>query len=158
MLNTRWQDIKDQITFNRMLFTGAIDEFYEYKHGELPYRSLRFDVETHAKEQYQSAAVINYPNEFSHTRITEQKWLTGQANSYTTTVTEYPLEHVNSETIPYYPIPTDENRMKYKLYQDESNASASNIIFAGRLAEYMYYNMDQAVARALKLSRGLADA
>ena len=155
MLNTRWQDIKDQVTFKRMVFTGPIDEFFDYKHGQLPYRSLRFEVQTHALERYQSAAVINYPNEYDYTRITEQKWLTGQPHRHTTTLTEYPLPHVVGETVPYYPIPTDDNRKQYKLYESEAAAMAGKVVFAGRLAEYMYYNMDQAVARALRIFKDI---
>jgi len=71
MLNTRWQDIQEQISYNRMIFTGPIDEYFEYKHGQLPYRSLRFDVQTLPITQYQIAPVINYPNEYDYTRITE---------------------------------------------------------------------------------------
>lgn len=153
MLNTRWQDIKEQVSFSRMVFTGPIDEFFEYKHGQLPYRSLRFDVQTHPVEQYQAAPVINYPNEYDYTRITEQKWLTGQLHAHTTTMAEYPMAHVPGETVPYYPIPTEENRQQYKLYESEAAALGDKIIFAGRLADYMYYNMDQAVARALMLCK-----
>jgi UDP-galactopyranose mutase len=139
-----------------MVFTGPIDEFFEYKHGELPYRSLHFDVQTHSVDRYQTAAVINYPNEYDYTRITEQKWLTGQTHTHTTTLTEYPIPHVVGATVPYYPIPTGENRQQYKLYEAEANACAGKTLFAGRLADYMYYNMDQAVARALMLFRKLA--
>lgn len=153
MLNTRWRDIKDQVTFSHMVFTGPIDEYFDYKYGQLPYRSIRFDVQSHAAEQYQSAAVINYPNEYDYTRITEQKWLTGQMHSHTTTLTEYPMPHVAGETVPYYPIPTDAHRQQYKLYEAEAGAMASKVIFAGRLGDYAYYNMDQAVARALKLCK-----
>jgi UDP-galactopyranose mutase len=155
MLNTRWQDIEGQVSFKKMVFTGPIDEFFEYKYGELPYRSLRFEMQTHATEWYQSAAVINYPNEYDYTRITEQKWLTGQANSHTTTLAEYPLTHVNGETVPYYPIPTDKNREQFKLYEAEAKKLANKVIFAGRLADYTYYNMDQAVASALKICKSI---
>jgi UDP-galactopyranose mutase len=156
MLNTNYQKIKAQVSFERMVFTGPLDEFFEYKHGQLPYRSLRFDVQTHPVEEYQSAAVINYPNEYDYTRITEQKWLTGQAHAHTTTLTEYPMAHVVGETVPYYPIPTDENRQQYKLYEAEAASLGDKVIFAGRLADYIYYNMDQAVARALALFKRLA--
>ena len=151
MLNTRWQDIKEQVDYGRMVFTGPIDEYFEYKHGELPYRSLNFDVKTHYKEVYQSAPVINYPNEYQYTRITEQKWLTGQDHTSTTILTEYPIAHVIGKTTPYYPIPTDDNQKIFKKYEIESERVNDKIIFAGRLADYMYYNMDQAIARALKI-------
>ncbi|MFL0681956.1 MAG: UDP-galactopyranose mutase [Algoriphagus aquaeductus] len=151
MLKTRWQDIQDQIIFDRMVFTGPIDEFFQFKHGKLPYRSLKFQVDTFPFELSQSAAVINYPNEYDYTRITEMKWLTGQRHSQTTTFTEFPIPHVHGQTVPYYPIPTEDNKQLFKLYQEESDALQGKVIFAGRLGDYMYYNMDQAVARALML-------
>ena len=151
MLNTRWQDVRDQIQYKRLVFTGPIDEYFEYKHGALPYRSLRFDVKTHATTQYQAAAVINYPNEFDFTRVTEQKKLTGQVHAHTTTLTEYPLAHTVGKTVPYYPIPTESNKAQFSLYENEAEQIENNVIFAGRLADYMYYNMDQAIARALSI-------
>ena len=157
MLNTRWQDIKNEVSFGRMVYTGSIDEYFEYKYGQLPYRSLQFDVQTHPIKEHQLAAVINYPNEYDYTRITELKWLTGQSHNFTTTMTEYPLSHEVGKTIPYYPIPTDENRKKYKLYDAEAVKLVDKVIFAGRLADYMYYNMDQAVARALMLFKRIND-
>ena len=155
MLNCRWQDIKEQVSFERMVFTGPIDEFFEYQHGELPYRSLRFDVQTHPVNEYQQAAVINYPNEYDYTRVTEQKWLTGQLHAQTTTLTEYPIAHEVGKTVPYYPIPTEANRNQYALYEVEVAKLENKVIFAGRLADYMYYNMDQAVASALSKFRRL---
>lgn len=152
MLNTRWQDIQKEVTFNRMVFTGPIDEFFQFKHGKLPYRSLRFDVQTLPVERHQPAAVINYPNEYDFTRVTEMKWLTGQSHAHTTVLNEYPLQHVNGETVPYYPIPTDANRQQYRLYEEDGMALGDKVVFSGRLADYMYYNMDQAVARALTIS------
>lgn len=156
MLNTRWQDIKDQVSFKRMVFTGPIDEYFDYRHGELPYRSLRFDVQTLPRQVYQQAPVVNYPNEFDYTRITEQKWLSGQEHSHTTILTEYPQPHVVGETTPYYPIPTDANRELYRLYERDAKALDGRVLFIGRLADYMYYNMDQAVARALSQFERLA--
>ena len=151
MLNTRWQDIQKQVSYKRMVFTGPIDEYFEYKHGHLPYRSLRFDVQTLPIAQYQTAPVINYPNEYDYTRITEQKWLTGQEHTHTTILTEFPLAHIVGETVPYYPIPTDENRELYRNYENEAKQLQGKVLFIGRLADYMYYNMDQAVARALMI-------
>lgn len=148
LLNTRWQDVKGEVTFSNMIFTGAIDEYFGFKHGPLPYRSLRFDVTTHWQPQFQSAAVVNYPNDYDYTRITEQKMLTGQMHPYTTVLVEYPEPHIHGKTIPYYPIPTESNRLHYKLYERETEME-KNVIFAGRLGDYQYYNMDQAVARAL---------
>ncbi len=152
LLNTDWKELKDQVSYRRLIFTGPIDEFFEYKHGALPYRSLRFAVETHPTEAFQSASVINYPNEYDYTRITELKKLTGQVHRLSTTVTEYPEAYKIGENIPYYPIPTDENRTLFSLYEQETSKQGGNVILAGRLADYQYYNMDQAVARALAIA------
>jgi UDP-galactopyranose mutase len=154
-LNTRWQDVRDTIDYERMIYTGPLDEYFDFRHGELPYRSLRFDVKTFPETRHQEAAVINYPNDHAYTRITEQKWLTGQESESTTILTEYPQAHVAGKTIPYYPIPTTENRALCKKYEDEVEALGGKVIFIGRLADYQYYNMDQAVGRALALSRKL---
>jgi UDP-galactopyranose mutase len=150
ILNTRWQDIKSEVKYSRMIFTGPIDEYFGYSQGHLPYRSLRFDVQTLPVDRCQDAAVINYPNEYDYTRITEQKWLTGQQHAFSTILTEYPLPHVVGETIPYYPIHTDVNRDLYRRYKAEANILNGKVLFAGRLADYQYYNMDQAIAAALK--------
>jgi len=155
LLNTSWQEVKDEISYKYLVFTGPIDEFFELKHGALPYRSLRFDVETLTTERFQEAAVVNYPNDYSYTRITEQKWLTGQSHPQTSVLFEYSQEHVHGETDPYYPIPTDANRAQFGFYEDEVTQLGGKVIFAGRLADYQYYNMDQAVARALAIFRRL---
>lgn len=151
MLSTRWQDIAAEVDYGRMIFTGPIDEYFGFKHGELPYRSLRFDVQTHPMRQYQPAAVVNYPNDYAYTRITEQKALTGQDHVHTTVLVEYPQPHVHGQTTPYYPIPTDANKALHKLYEQDAETLAEKVMFAGRLGDYQYYNMDQAVARALSL-------
>jgi len=150
MLNTPWQAIKGQVRYKRMIFTGAIDEYFDYTHGELPYRSLRFDTLTLPTEQYQPVGTINYPNEYDYTRITEQRHLTGQSSRFTTLIYEYPQAHRHDETIPYYPVPTEANKQQYALYTKEASKLKGEVLFIGRLADYMYYNMDQAVAAALK--------
>ncbi len=151
MLNTDWQTIKTQVTFKKMIFTGPIDEYFEYKHGELPYRSLEFRRVSLPIEQYQPTATVNYPNEYLYTRVTEQKQLTGQKNEFTTLLYEYPQPHVVGKTTPYYPIPTEANKEQYALYRTEAEKIKKTVLFVGRLANYMYYNMDQAVASALTL-------
>ena len=157
-LNTRWNDLKDKIIFKRLIYTGPIDEYFDYRHGELPYRSLNIVEETHKTECYQEAAVINLPDHHSSTRITEPKWLTGQVHLHTTTLTEYPIPHTNGKTIPYYPIPTGSNCKHFELYSAEAVKLRGKVIFAGRLGNYMYYNMDQAVERALQIFESLRNA
>lgn len=146
MLNTDYQDIEDLIPYREMIYTGPIDEFFDNCYGKLPYRSLQFKFETVEKELLQPVAVINYPNEHAFTRVTEFKHLTGQKHLKTSLVYEYPC----SEGDPYYPIPRPENSELYRKYRALAEATPG-VHFAGRLATYRYYNMDQVTAQALTL-------
>lgn len=145
MLNADYRDVKDSIPHREIIFTGPVDEFFDFRFGKLPYRCLEFKHETLNVPQYQPVAVVNYPNENPFTRITEFKHLTGQEHPKTSIVYEYP----QAEGDPYYPIPRRENAELYRQYQEL--AEASGIHFVGRLATYKYYNMDQVVAQALTL-------
>ncbi len=135
----------------KVVFTGPVDEYYGFQFGRLPYRSLEFKHETHDKEIYQSAPVINYPNEHAYTRVTEFKYLTGQKSSKTSIVYEYP----QAQGDPYYPIPRPENALLYAKYRELAEKD-SNVYFCGRLANYRYLNMDQVVAQALTTFRRIA--
>jgi UDP-galactopyranose mutase len=146
MLNTDYSDIKDEVNFRHLIFTGPVDEYFDYCYGQLPYRSLHFEHQTHDCPQYQPAAVVNYPNEHSYTRVTEFKYLTGQKHSKTSIVFEYP----RSEGDPYYPIPQPKNAELYLKYKAMAD-TLPNVHFAGRLGTYKYYNMDQVVAQALAI-------
>ncbi len=152
ILNCDWKDTYRKFSAERIFFTGAIDEFLGFRFGPLPYRSLRFEEHTLEKVQHQPVGTVNYPNNYDYTRITEQKIITGQRALATTLITEYPLPHEPGKTIAYYPIPRDQNQSLYAQYADLAKAHFPNVIFAGRLADYQYYNMDQACARALKLA------
>jgi len=132
----------------KTIFTGPVDEFFDHRFGKLPYRSLAFDHQTFNREQYQSAPVVNYPNDHAYTRVTEFKYLTGQKSSQTSVVFEYP----KSEGDPYYPIPRPENAAIYARYRELAE-KAEGVHFVGRLATYRYYNMDQVVAQALATAR-----
>ena len=153
MLNTDYRDVKGFIPFREMIYTGPVDEYFDCRFGKLPYRSLQFKHETHDRSQYQPAAVVNYPNDYAYTRITEFKYLTGQEHHKTSVVYEFP----QSEGDPYYPIPRAENSVLYKQYQQLAEETPG-VHFVGRLASYRYYNMDQVVGAALtmfkKLQRG----
>ncbi len=151
LLNTDYREVINDIKFNRMVYTGPIDTFFDYTYGELPYRSIRFHFETLDQEYYQEVGTVNYPNDYDITRITEQKYLSGQTSPKTTLVMEYPLAYVPGQNDPYYPIPREENRERYDLYLKEVEKLNGTVIFAGRLAEYKYYDMDQAALRALGL-------
>jgi len=145
MVNADYRDVKDSIPHREIIYTGPVDEFFDFRFGKLPYRCLEFKHETLNVPQYQPVAVVNYPNDNPFTRITEFKHLTGQEHPKTSIVYEYP----QSECDPYYPIPRRENAEIYRQYQEL--AEASGIHFVGRLATYKYYNMDQVVAQALTL-------
>ncbi len=144
LLNCDYREIVKTISFGEMVYTGPIDEFFDYRYGKLPYRSLEFKHETHDKEQFQTAPVVNYPNEQAFTRITEFKYLTGQEHRKTSIVYEYP----QAEGDPYYPIPRTANAELYNRYRVLAEAR-SDVHFVGRLATYKYYNMDQIVAQSL---------
>ncbi len=155
LLKTDYREIVGEVAFKRMIYTGPIDAYFDYKHGTLPYRSLRFDFQTFHQEFFQEAGTINYTNEYEFTRILEQKHLTGQISPKTTVTLVYPQQY-NQKTEPYYPIPRAGNRQLYGLYQAEAEQIKEKVLFAGRLADYKYYNMDQAVARALTLFKEIA--
>ncbi len=146
LLNADYRDVVDEVNFRELIFTGPIDEYFDYQYGPLPYRSLEFKHETHHKSVFQTAPVVNYPNEYAYTRITEFKYLTGQEHPLTSIVYEFP----RAEGDPYYPIPRPDNAALYKKYHSLAEAHPE-IHFVGRLATYRYYNMDQVVGQALTL-------
>jgi UDP-galactopyranose mutase len=149
LLNTDYRDVKDFIPYKELIYTGAIDEFFDYRFGKLPYRSLRFEWETRAVEYSQPVAQINYPNaQIPFTRQTEFKHITGQTHAKTTLCREYS----HSEGEPFYPIPCTQNAALYKQYQSLATEE-KHVHFAGRLASYKYLNMDQVTAQALTLYR-----
>ena len=146
VLNTDYKNIIDDIKFDKMIYTGPIDYFFDYQFGKLPYRSIRFEWETKEVEEYQSAPVVNYvDNSIEFTRVTEYKKLTGQENRLTTITREY----TSNSNDPFYPILTSFNKELYKKYKIESEKLTS-VKFLGRLAEYQYFNIDQVVANSLK--------
>lgn len=150
MLQTDYKDIKNSISFEKLIYTGPIDEFFEYKHGKLRYRSLRFEHETLDMEYYQPVSQVNYPNDYDFTRVVEIKHVTGQKHHKTTIVREYP----EAKGEPYYPIPRKENHEIYKKYEVEA-IKLKDVTFIGRLAQYKYLNMDQVIDNALKYFAGI---
>jgi len=151
MLNTDYREIQKAIPCREIVYTGPVDEFFDLRYGKLPYRSLEFKHETHNTPVFQSAPVVNYPNEQLYTRITEFKYLTGQEHSKTSIVYEFP----RAEGDPYYPVPRPENAELYKKYKALADATPG-VYFVGRLATYKYYNMDQVVAQALSVYSTIA--
>lgn len=162
-LNTKAKDIlsfsPETATINYLgepfdggvIYTGPIDELFDYKFGELPYRSLRFDLETHDMDLYQPCATVNYPNTQLYTRITEYKHLMARPPVKTTIMKEYPQAYdrlVPAQSIPYYPIPKDTNAELYGKYSTLA-AEYARLMLVGRLAEYRYYDMNNIIERAL---------
>ena len=144
-LNTGWEQVRHSLPFRRVVWTGPIDEFFGFRHGLLPYRSLRFRHETLEREWFQDVGTVNYPaQEVPWTRVSEYKHLTGQRHPMTSITYEYP----SGEGDPYYPIPRPENQALFKRYQALADATP-DVWFVGRLATYRYYNMDQVVGQAL---------
>jgi UDP-galactopyranose mutase len=134
---------------DHIIYTGPIDEYFDFRFGKLPYRSLKFDHQTLEQERFQPVAVVNYPcEEVPFTRISEYKYLTGQESPVTTITYEYP----SAEGDPYYPIPRPENQELFKKYEALADAT-EDVTFVGRLATYRYYNMDQIVGQALATFR-----
>ena len=150
LLNADYREV-ERIPHAEVLFTGPVDEFFDYRFGKLPYRSLQFTFETRDVPVAQPGPVINYPNENAYTRVTEFKYLTGQEHPKTTLVYEFP----KAEGDPYYPVPQPQNAALYRKYQELAETTPG-VHFLGRLGTYKYYNMDQVVAQALTLYSKLA--
>jgi UDP-galactopyranose mutase len=148
MLNTNYKDIVNIIPHKKLIYTGPIDGYFDYRFGKLPYRSIDFKFETLDQESYQQTGTINYPTSNLYTRITEFKHLTGQKHHKTAIVYEYPT----ADGDPYYPIPRKENQEIYNQYKKLADET-ENVYFTGRLGTYKYYNMDQVVAQSLALFR-----
>jgi UDP-galactopyranose mutase len=144
LLNCDWREVADVVPHREVIYSGPIDEYFNFRFGKLPYRSLEFRFETVNTPQHQRVAVINYPNDYAYTRVTEFKHLTGQEHPKSTLVYEYP----RADGDPYYPVPRPENAELYKRYKVLADAT-QGVHFVGRLATYKYYNMDQVVAQAL---------
>ncbi len=144
---------KYKIKYNKIIFTGAIDEFFNYRLGELEYRSLKFSTKKLNIKDYQGNAVINYTEkEVPYTRIIEHKHFEGINTENTIITYEYPTEWKRGLEA-YYPINNKKNNDIYKAYK-ETSRSMENIIFMGRLGEYKYYDMDKVIESTLKIIEG----
>lgn len=152
-LNTDYFDNKEELEniADKIIFTGPIDKYYDYKFGELEYRSLRFENETLDEQNYQGNAVVNYTEyEVPYTRIIEHKHFEYNVETPKTIITrEYP-DSWNKEKEPYYPINNDKNNSLYEKYLELSKEE-KNVIFGGRLGAYKYYDMDKVIEQALDL-------
>lgn len=150
-LGTDFRDLKERAfeLADHLVYTGPIDEYFDFRFGKLPYRSLKFEHQTLEQEWFQPVAVVNYPApDVPYTRISEYKHLTGQEAPVTSITYEYPA----AEGDPYYPIPREENQALFKRYEALADET-DDVTFVGRLATYRYYNMDQIVGQALATFR-----
>lgn len=150
-LNTALETLDAETRDRRTVYTGPLDAWFGQDEGALPYRSLRFEDETRPAFGAQPCGTVNFPNAHAYTRITEMGWLTGETDGATTLITEYPQAHVAGATEPFYPVPTAAAEALADRYRRRAEALAGRVWFAGRLADYRYYNMDQAAARAMTL-------
>lgn len=153
-LNTDY--LKDKESFdscaNKVVYTGPIDEFFDYKHGRLEYRSLRFENRILNTENYQGVAVQNFcDSEYPYTRIIEHKHFEKTQSDKTVITMEYPQEY-SEGLIPYYPINDDKNQRIYNEYKFESD-SLTKFIFGGRLSEYKYMDMHVVIESAMNKFR-----
>jgi UDP-galactopyranose mutase len=140
-----YREVRRTVPHRRLIWTGPVDEFFGFRFGKLPYRSLRFEHRTLERERFQPVGTVNYPAEdVPFTRISEYKHMTGQEHPFTSVTYEFP----RAEGEPYYPIPRPENQALYKRYEALADAT-TDVWFVGRLATYRYYNMDQIVGQAL---------
>lgn len=146
LLNTDYKEVIQDLEYDTLIYTGPTDYYYDYEFGKMAYRSIDFVFETHDVAEYQEAPVVNYPNDYDFTRITEFKKLTGQKHEKTTILKEFP----KSEGEPYYPFPTKEYKEQFAKYAEKMKQE-TNVYFIGRLAEYRYYDMDAVVRSALNL-------
>ena len=155
LLDTDFFDVKDQFEgYEKLFYTGPVDRYFEFKHSlieKLEYRSINFVTETHELEFFQENSVVNYPGtEVDFTRIIEYKHFGNQQSLKTTVVKEFTID----EGEPYYPVPNPRNQEIYALYKTEAD-ELTDVYFVGRLANYKYFNMDQAFKNALELFHSL---
>ena len=143
-LDLSFAEAAAEFCYRRLVYTGPIDEFFNYQFGRLPYRSLLFQHRTMETERVQPVATINFPQTEKFTRVTEFKHLTGQIHPKTSVVYEFP----SATGDPYYPIPREDNYALYRKY-DSLARETRDVWFVGRLANYRYFNMDQVVGQAL---------
>lgn len=148
LLGQDYLEIRDEFCGKPLYFTGSIDSYFAYQYGALPYRCVSFKLEEYDREQYQPVAVVNYPNDYDYTRITEFKHFLKNSTAKTVIAKEFSSAQGN----PSYPIPTAENVALYQKYA--ALAGKTNTIFAGRLGRYQYYSMDQIVKSALQTKLG----
>jgi UDP-galactopyranose mutase len=146
-LDTDFRELPTTVSYDSLIYTGPIDEYFDHRYGWLPYRSLNFEHVTLDVARHLPAAVVNHPTaDVPYTRVTEFKWLTGQQHARTSLAYEYPTDAGD----PYYPVLHDDSRAIMQRYREAAERTP-DVYFTGRLATFQYYNMDQVVAQSLAL-------
>lgn len=146
--------LNDKPLEGMVIYTGCIDELFDYKYGVLPYRSLKFKFKTLKTPSFQENAVVNYTTSHKYTRISEFSKFTCPEQENTVIVKEYPTAFKKGKNIPYYPIPVEKNYAHYALYANEAK-KYKDLYLLGRLANYKYIDMDDAVRFAMDLYKNL---
>ena len=148
-----FESVDGEHTFEKVLYTGMIDEFYHYQLGELAYRSLRFETEVlEGEENYQGNAVVNYTErEVPYTRIIEHKHFEFGKQPDTVITREYPQDWKKGQE-PYYPVNDEKNSTLYEAYAELAKKER-NVLFGGRLGQYKYYDMDKVIRAALVMAQ-----
>ena len=155
-LNTPFNKIEDPSKYDQIYYTGPLDELMNYCFGPLPYRSVRFKLEIHNCQHYQSNSVINYPNNYDFTRIHEYKYYLNDRSDKTIIAKEYSEEFIPGKNDRFYPIPSEENASLYRKYLEAAKKKYPNMYFLGRLGDYKYYDMDKAVKRAIDVYKEMS--
>lgn len=158
ILHLRYSEGGGQILYDsknvNLIYTGAIDELFDYKFGVLPYRSLHFVFKSMNVNSFQNVAIVAYPQAEGYTRITEYTKMPKQnCSGWTDVAYEYPVKYdrnAQEGNEPYYPVLTKDSLGTYQKYRDYAD-KFTNLTLCGRLADFQYYNMDQVVLKTLKL-------
>ena len=151
MLNTPF--IKEMAKeYDKIFYTGPVDELMDYAFDPLPYRSVHFKMETFECEYHQSNSVVNYPNDYDFTRIHEYKYYLNDKSERTVIAKEYSESFIPGKNERFYPVPKEENTKLYKKYLEAAKEQYPNMVFLGRLGDYKYHDMDKAVARAMDVA------
>lgn len=156
-LNTSYAEIKNPGDYDRIFYTGAIEEFFDYKYGKLPYRSLNIKFRTVETEKFQNAPVVNYPENYDFTRIAEYKYFLNEKSDKTVLSFEYPEDYEEGKNDRIYPILNPQNQAIYDKYLAEA-AKWPNVYFMGRLGAYRYYDMNRTIAGAFELFNKITEA
>ena len=151
--DTKFADLPENVKAGRIFYTGSIDEFFNYKFGTLPYRSVSFTLEEFSCEFYQRGAVVNYPCNYTFTRIHEYKYYLGDKSDKTIIAKEYPEDFEPGKNDRYYPVPSEANQNLYEQYLTHAQKTCPEVHFVGRLGEYRYYDMDEAIERGLAITK-----